>query len=206
MTKKTKLGWWVCGPDGMTNHMLNDMLSKAVKGRKHVFKGKPVICKAGFHATLKFGKISHYSKGSVLWRVLLSGEFGDEDNGKTVATERTYLWKVTYRQLFDLAVDVILEEKSFEAKKLVMDAKKSVREAKTCCDDGKRFPDYRAYLRKGHLSGHYAYLPPRTSQPSCTHFDCLVDTFISAQEGCTHQKRAENAEKMLCAKFGMKKG
>ncbi len=59
-------------------------------GRTHKFKGEPILCEQGLHASRRLIDALSYAPGSYLWLVELGGEIKEGDN-KVVATERKYL-------------------------------------------------------------------------------------------------------------------
>lgn len=60
-------------------------------GETHTFNGKPVLCEAGLHGSIKPLDALQYAPGPVVWQVGLSGEM-DVGDDKIAATERKYLW------------------------------------------------------------------------------------------------------------------
>ncbi len=59
-------------------------------GITHKVKGKPVLCKNGFHASIKPLDALKYAPGSYLWFVELGGKIV-KGGDKCCATERTYI-------------------------------------------------------------------------------------------------------------------
>ena len=60
-------------------------------GVTHKVDCEPVLCEQGLHGSKNVLDALSYAPGSHIWRVELGG-IVVEDNDKTVATERTYLW------------------------------------------------------------------------------------------------------------------
>ena len=62
-------------------------------GEKLVHDGELVMCRSGLHASESIIDALNYAPGSIVCRVELSGEVIHDDD-KSVASERTILWRV----------------------------------------------------------------------------------------------------------------
>jgi hypothetical protein len=68
---------------------------KIVEGKTHKAEGNIILCRNGLHASRHPMDALDYAKGSILWKVELSGKIL-EDNDKLVASKRKYIKGINF--------------------------------------------------------------------------------------------------------------
>lgn len=90
---KKILAWHFLKDDGSLQFEHNGKTIKPQAGQTLTFKGEPMLCQSGLHASRQLIDALKYAPGAILCRVELSGTVVVGDD-KLVATKRRILWKL----------------------------------------------------------------------------------------------------------------